>query len=75
MRGPITNSSENEGLGWTAGMQAGVQLGALGVTLAIAIIGGIITGETWTMDNMITSDYLTMHIHKKQIRNMLLCAW
>jgi len=34
-----------DGLGWSAGQQAGFQFAALAVTLVVAILGGVLTGK------------------------------
>jgi len=34
-----------DGLGWSAGRQAGFQVAALAVTLVVAILGGVLTGK------------------------------
>ena len=38
-------SSVEAGEGWSSGRQAGMQAAALGTTIGMAIVGGIITGE------------------------------
>ena len=55
-RAPVLNSTQYfelvefdpdvvDGLGWSAGKQAGFQFAALAVTLVVAILGGVLTGK------------------------------
>ena len=55
-RAPVLNSTQYfelvelnqnavDGLGWSAGKQAGFQFAALAVTLVVAILGGVFTGK------------------------------
>ena len=42
---PERYGNAETGEGWSAGRQAAMQAAALGLTIAMAIVGGIITGQ------------------------------
>ena len=58
-----------EGLDWTAGKQAGAQFSAILVTLAIAIVGGVLTGS------ILLQYYLQRtNIKIKKCRSLRICS-